>query len=240
VTGQTINGIEYPASTCQYFGTNEVVGSMATAIALVSSSNLIPKVTMRVQANAAVLVNGSPEKVTFMSDLATELATALGVDVSNIEVSAETTATGATVRRQLQTTALDVEVAIHSHDPSVVLLALETQISDENSQLHSSDTFQIDTTIAFAFACPRGLHRPEGAADCIMCPGNSYPDQADATRCKECSERMVVNGEGTGCVCAGACTRWNVYPPMLHSSFLTHISFIISCRRILRCNRWEP
>ena len=112
VTGQTINGIEYPASTCQYFGTNEVVGSMATAIALVSSSNLIPKVTMRVEANAAVLVNGSPEKVTFMSDLATELATALGVDVSNIEVSAETTATGATVRRQLQTTALDVAIQV--------------------------------------------------------------------------------------------------------------------------------
>jgi hypothetical protein len=200
VTGQTINGEEYPASACQYFSANDAVDSTATAIQIVSNSNMFPKIGMQIMADVATGDKGSTEQTALFLALTVAISASLGLDISEVEI---TRAAHPSSRRRMQSTAIDIEFIIRSADSAAALAALEVQLTDENSQLRNADEFEINEAMAlsYAFICPTGLHRPDGATDCSRCPGNGYPDPDDSTRCIECQTQMTVNAEGTACVC---------------------------------------
>jgi hypothetical protein len=200
------------------------ITSAATAAQVLEGSSLLPQVTMEIQADPAVLVEGSVEQMQFLQDLAAEMAAALGIDISDVEIiGVRPTVDGGDhrlhgivppgmgrrrLRRRLETAAIEFDFVIRSADPAAAMAQLESQLADETSLLRTSDnlgTVDPEGTLAFTFTCAAGFHRPAGAADCKRCGGNNeYPDPDDNTRCLVCQDPMTVKDDGSGCRCADA------------------------------------
>jgi hypothetical protein len=186
---------------------------MATQI--MGASTLVPTTSMEVQADPAVLVDGSPAQTQFFQALAAEMAAALGIQVSEVEITGVRPATSASGRRRAQqTVAVQVDFVIKSSDPTAALALLFAQLEDESSPLWSSEIMGTadPATLSIAFSCPAGLYRPRVwdaslslhrlAGDCVECPGNMFPDPTNETRCQECEKLTVVSADKSGCVCA--------------------------------------
>jgi hypothetical protein len=183
------------------------ITSAATAAQIVEGTKLLPQITMKIEADPAVLVEGSDAQAQLFQDLAAEMAAALGIDISDVEITGvrNSTVDGGD-RRRLETAAIEFDFVIRSTNPAAALAQLESQIADETSQLRNSKILgNVDPsgTLAFAFICGVGLYRPGGATDCKRCDSdNEYPDPDDNARCLECQDLMTVKDDGSGCRCA--------------------------------------
>ena len=184
------------------------ITSAATAAQVLEGTSLLPQVTMEIQADPAVLVEGSVEQMQFFQDLAAEMAAALGIDISDVEITGVRPTVDGGDRRRLETAAIEFDFVIRSADPASAMAQLESQLADETSLLRTSDnlgTVDPEGTLAFTFTCAAGFHRPAGAADCKRCGGsNEYPDPDDNTRCLVCQDPMTVKDDGSSCRCADA------------------------------------
>jgi hypothetical protein len=160
---------------------------------------------MEIEADIAVLVEGSVAQAQLLQTLTAELAEVLDINVYDVQITGvRQTWSGGNMRR-LETAMIEFDFVIRSANPAVALAQLESQLADENSQLRTSYTLgTVDSNkpLAFAFTCGVGLHRPAGASDCRTCNANMYPDPNDGTRCEECEHPMAVNADKSGCHCA--------------------------------------
>ena len=187
---------------CEDIG-SATLDSAALAADILDGSNVLPKATLTLlDVDETALLAGSPARSALLQSLVEEVAAALGIDAVEIEITR--LAASSSGRRRAQTTAMEVDVSILSANPGDTLLELEQQLQDENSPLLSMPTSTIDANVGMAitFACPIGLHRPAGAADCLPCSGTAIPDTEDNTRCVECPARMAPDpATSTTCVC---------------------------------------
>jgi hypothetical protein len=172
---------------------------------ILGSSNVQPAASLQLQVGQPWSTLSTRQQNELLTRLTAEMAVALGIDASEIDIAAPVeTPTGE--GRRLQTTSLALVVSVRSAEASTVLAELANQLNDPSSALMNSPTAgAIDgTTLSVTFACPVGLHRPYGAPDCLSCSGTSIPNPADNTQCLECPARMAPDPatQKTSCVCA--------------------------------------
>ena len=190
------------------------ITSAATATQILEGSpGQLPQVTMGIEADPVVLVEGSLEQTQLPRYFKTLQQKwpqpSASIYLSDVEITGvrRPTVDGGDKRR-LATVAIEFDFVIRSADPAAAMAQLESQLADETSLLRTSDnlgTVDPEGTLAFTFTCAAGFHRPAGAADCKRCGGsNEYPDPDDNTRCLVCQDPMTVKDDGSGCRCADA------------------------------------
>jgi hypothetical protein len=186
------------------------VSDPSVALQVLRSTNLLPQTTFQLEVDDVNAVTGpGAARDALKTNLQTDIAESLGIDISVIEVSGIRPLKVAG-RRALQTGASGANVAF---DLKFILMAAATsvqhiedikeQLLDPASALRTSSTAgRIDATVGprFSFVCPAGLMRELGASACISCTDRStYTD--DGQTCKPCPNNQAPNSVGDGCTC---------------------------------------
>eukprot|EP01052_Picozoa_sp_SAG31_P000855 SAG31_NODE_26_length_32985_cov_39.054096_20_plen_1883_part_00 len=188
---------------------NGGVTDVSVALAVLSSTNLLPRTTFQLQIDDidTVTVPG-PANDALTTNLRQDIALALSIDVSLLKVSGIRPVTRVTTagRRALQAgsnVAFDVEIAGAAAASVQHMENLKQQLLNPVSALRTSSTGgSIDATVTprFSFVCPAGLMRELGASACVSCIDRStYTDTGQT--CKPCPNHQIPNGIGDGCTC---------------------------------------
>jgi hypothetical protein len=171
---------------------------------ILSTSNVLPKTSVGITADAAALVAGSSAQDALKQMLRTDMAFALSIDPTEIDISG-LKALAESGRRRLQSTSVQFDFIILAPNASTILADFTAQLSSPNSKLRQSTTAgTIDaSSLSFTFECAQGLYRPEGSKNCLPCPGNSIPNvDTNYASCKECGLREAPDPQKPwNCVC---------------------------------------
>ena len=176
---------------------------------VIDSSNVLPvtELSSSVDDIDAVLEDGSDAQARFVHDMKENMALALGVDVTAIEISsirpAEDVPDQGTGRRTQTAGEVTFDLQITGPDATAALTSLSEQLADPNSALRTSAGITSEAP-AFTFVCPIGMVRPLGAPECSYCSDTSIPDSANSFRtCKECVPGQAPDlASHSRCVCA--------------------------------------
>ena len=197
---------------------------------LTGTEFLRPTARLELDVSDAVLDDGSVAQNEFFQQVAADLATALGVEVADINVIGIQHAN----RRILQSTsAAQLKFEIAPAAAANVMTALNSQMADASSPLRTSGgslaIINLDVAPVFNIICPVGKHLPAGAADCERCPAGEFLNSETDPSKPSCKACVAALGEepsdlGDRCVCmsgfyntitraAITCHRGDYFPP---------------------------
>ena len=178
--------------------------SIGLVAEVLSTSNVLPKTSVGITADAAALVAGSSAQDALKQLLRADMAFALSIDPTEIDISG-LKAVAASGRRRLQSTSVQFEFIILAPNASTVLADFSAQLSSADSKLRQSTTAgtMVPSSLSFTFECAQGLYRPEGSKNCLSCPGNSIPNvDTKYASCTVCGLREAPDPQKPwNCVC---------------------------------------
>eukprot|EP01046_Picozoa_sp_COSAG06_P024170 COSAG06_NODE_1955_length_7985_cov_18.401598_5_plen_690_part_00 len=168
-----------------------------------TSTNLLVKTTLGLNADADLPTYGSAAYDAYVDRFAQDLASALGVDATQLMVG--TSKEDDTRRRRIQASSAG-EVFVIIDSPTIVRLLhdLTEQLSSPASVLRNSQTagrtLDPGRTPTFSFVCPSAMMRAAGDPQCTQCAGNQIPNY-DQSACTECPPGTMPSADQTTCVC---------------------------------------
>eukprot|EP01052_Picozoa_sp_SAG31_P017485 SAG31_NODE_1197_length_9441_cov_5.823592_2_plen_916_part_00 len=217
---------------CEQIVQGEALTSPAVLDQILNGTEFLrPTTSLEFEVSDDVLVDGSEAQTAFFENAAAELATALGVDVSEISVLSIWQPSHDNGRRRVQTSTAQIQFEIAPAVSSHAMSELTSQLADPESPLRQSPTLQgVNPEVApdFNVICPAGKYLPPGAADCESCPsGQRLMDG----QCQDCVAALgqEPNEIGDDCQCMPNYYNTSVWGPGKNLS--SHLVIFASLER---------